>query len=420
MKAILRLIFVCLIFLSGCVSFNVHNVVPTPIQQARQEIAEDQLLDVDIAVFTSKEATKKEIEKGGTLPGIQIAENHFVPYHLKNTIQKSSQWGMVRVVPTDTEISDVMIKGHILRSNGEEMIVEVNVSDSSGKHWYSKKYKLKPDDYAFKDNLIGEKDVFQDLYNTIANDIAAFKNELSAEQIKTLQTLSKLKFAQDMAPEAFADYTQEEKGGLLTIARLPAEDDPMMERVLKIRERDHMFVDTLNEYYEKFYIEMWSPYEDWRELSRTERIAQAKIQKDALLRQTAGALLVAAAIFMDAKDVKNTGLLKGLMVVSGGKLFIDGVNISKQRKIHAAAIEELSESFDDEIRPIVLELEGKQYELTGSAEEQYEKWRELLRKIYIEETGFEPLNPNNVRIRRSYQHLISLIPCDTLKNADIT
>ena len=41
------------------------------------------------------------------------------------------------------------------------------------------------------------------------------------------------------------------------------------------------------------------------------------------------------------------------------------------------------------MKPVVMEFQGKKYELTGSAEEQYRHWRELLRKIYYEETGFD-------------------------------
>jgi hypothetical protein len=40
------------------------------------------------------------------------------------------------------------------------------------------------------------------------------------------------------------------------------------------------------------------------------------------------------------------------------------------------------------MKPVVMEFQGKKYELTGSAEEQYRHWRELLREIYYEETGF--------------------------------
>ena len=65
-----------------------------------------------------------------------------------------------------------------------------------------------------------------------------------------------------------------------------------------------------------------------------------------------------------------------------------GINISKQAEIHRVAIQELSESFGNEMKPVVMEFQGKKYELTGSAEEQYRHWRELLREIYYEETGF--------------------------------
>ena len=58
--------------------------------------------------------------------------------------------------------------------------------------------------------------------------------------------------------------------------------------------------------------------------------------------------------------------------------------------MHSAAIEELSESFGDEMQPVTMEFEGRQYELTGTAEEQFKRWRELLRQIYFTETGFEP------------------------------
>ena len=42
------------------------------------------------------------------------------------------------------------------------------------------------------------------------------------------------------------------------------------------------------------------------------------------------------------------------------------------------------------MKPVVMEFEGKQYELTGSAAEQFNQWRALLRKIYFAETGFDP------------------------------
>ncbi|MDX1777619.1 MAG: hypothetical protein R3339_01955, partial [Thermodesulfobacteriota bacterium] len=83
-------------------------------------------------------------------------------------------------------------------------------------------------------------------------------------------------------------------------------------------------------------------------------------------------------------------LLTGGLVVAGGQVFLSGVNISKQAKMNYEALQELGESFGKEMKPIVMEFEGKKYELKGSAEEQYKQWRELLREIYYAETGFAP------------------------------
>ena len=39
---------------------------------------------------------------------------------------------------------------------------------------------------------------------------------------------------------------------------------------------------------------------------------------------------------------------------------------------------------------MVVEIEGTQHRFTGTADIQYEEWRELLRELYISETGFVP------------------------------
>ena len=154
-----------------------------------------------------------------------------------------------------------------------------------------------------------------------------------------------------------------------------------------------MYVDTLNEYYEVFYNQMWPSYEDWRKLSLAEQKALRKIKREARTKQLIGALLLIGAVVAATQDSSgNTSGLQAGMVILGGQVIIDGFNVSKEAEIHSAAIQELSESFGNEMQPVVMDFQGKQYELTGSAEEQFKKWRELLRKIYAAETGFE-LNP---------------------------
>ena len=381
---------VILIILSGCATYQAQKVGPTSIMRAEAEIPEDQLMDVGILVFESEEITEEEAEDEGTSNDIRKAESHFIPYHLKNTLQQSSQWGAVRVIPAETDSFDLLVKGEILESNGERLALKIDVTDATGKTWFGKNYKAEASPDAYSGNRLGEKDAFQDIYNTIANDMAEFKQKLSPDDIRTIRTTAKLRFAGEFAPDAFGGYLVKDKKDIIVIKRLPADDDPMMERLLKIREREYMYADTLNEQYDEFYNEMWPSYENWRQLNMTERKAMRKIKKEALTRQIIGALLIAGAVAAGSIDSRSTGALQVGMIMIGGQVIISGFNISKEAEIHEAAIQELSESFGSEMKPVVMEFEGKQYELTGSAEEQFKQWRELLRKIYFAETGFEP------------------------------
>jgi hypothetical protein len=233
----------------------------------------------------------------------------------------------------------------------------------------------------------GEKDAFQDLYNKVANDLAEQRQQLHPEEVTTVRNVGQLKFANRFAPEVYEGYLKKGSDDRLTVNRLPAEGDPMMTRLLQIREREHLFTDTLNQQYEGFYLRMWPSYESWRKASLEEQLARAKIERDALIRQVGGALLLAGAVVMGASR-REIGPLEIGMAVIGGQVIVNGFNVSKQAEMHSEAIRELSETFGTEMKPILVEFEGQKYELTGPAEEQFKRWRELLREIYRAETGF--------------------------------
>ncbi|MEA1947452.1 MAG: hypothetical protein U9N83_09150 [Thermodesulfobacteriota bacterium] len=379
-----------LVLSTGCATYYAQKVGPTPIIKAQEEILEDQLLDVGIQVFESDKITEEQAKDEHTSPEVRKAENHFIPYHLKNTLQQSSYWGAVRVLPTETESIDVLVNGKTLESNGENLVLQIDVVDATGKSWFSKKYESQATSEFYSGNQMGEKDAYQDLYNAISNDMAAYLMKLLPKEIKKIRVVSKLKFAEEFAPSVYNGYLAKDKKNIITVNRLPADEDPIMIRLLKIRERENMYVDTLNGYYEEYYTEMWSSYENWRKLNYEEINAIKKIKRDATLRKLAGALLVAGAIALGAGDVNNTGTLQMGMILVGGQVIVQGFNITKEAEIHSAAIKELSESFGSEMRPVVMDFEGQQYELTGSAEEQFKRWRELLEQIYILETGFDP------------------------------
>ena len=379
--------------LAGCASSTYQKVGPTPIIQAEEEISQEQLLDVGIVPFTSDEMAEEEAEDEGTNPDIRKAESHFMAYHLKNTLHQSSQWGAISVLPASEGDVDVLIEGKILESNGETLTLKIDAVDASGRVWLNKTYSAQATEFSYRETIPGRNDAYQDVYNAIANDIAQYRAALDANAAQTIRTISRLKYAEELAPEPFSGYLSADGKDQVEIKRLPSADDPMMDRLLKIRGRETMYVDTLNEYYDVFYNEMWTSYAEWRKMSLTEREAMRKIKKEAMMRKLAGILMVAGAVALGAGDVDFTGPLQIGLAVAGTQVIVDGFNVSKQAEIHAAALKELSESFAGEMKPVVMEFQGRQYELTGSAEEQFQNWRDLLRKIYYAETGFAPAPP---------------------------
>jgi hypothetical protein len=369
------IIFLALIF-SGCSTTGVKVTDAEEIEAETTQLQESNLLDVGILLFEKGEITEKQIEKEGAREDIRQAESRFIAYHLKETMQRSNGWGAIRVLPEKSYIADVVIAGTILTSNGEEMILKINVMDSTGQEWYEKTYKTFADDESYLHTKPG-KDVYQYMYNRIANDVRKHRKNLTNEKLTAIRNTSEIRYAAGLSPDPFENYIDSGPNGLSTITRLPANDDPMLDRVRKVRDREFLFIDTINEHYSNFYVEMWEPYENWRKYYMIEAEQRRAVERRAKQTKLFAALIMVAGI------MRGPGLF-----TTGALLYKNGMDISEEAEIHNEAIRELGDSLNAEVSPMVVEIEGRTVELTGSIEEQYQKWRELLREIYINETGF--------------------------------
>ena len=362
---------------------------PVELIQAQTEIPEEELLDVGIHVFDPGLPEDEEalfaLEEKGVFPDVRKSEARYIPFQLMQTLQSTGHWGAVRVVPAANAV-DVMVSGTILKSHGKKLEVEILVVDARGKRWLKKQYKRQASVSAYtkKRGVVEHPDPYQSLYNEIANDILDKRRKLDAEDVQQVRLLSQLKFAVDLAPTPFQDYLKVDKKGRYSIEKLPAHDDPMMVRVNDIRERDFMFIDTLNEFYANFYLKMDEPYDSWRKYSYEEEAELARIRKEAWIRMLAGFGAMAAGVATRRPGVS----------VIGGMVMTDGMSKMEEAKMHREALKELAASLDADIAPLLIDMEGEVTRLTGSVETQYATWRNLLRKIFASETGL-PIDPNS-------------------------
>jgi len=72
---------------------------------------------------------------------------------------------------------------------------------------------------------------------------------------------------------------------------------------------------------------------------------------------------------------------------AGAYLIKSGFDKRAEAQIHMEALEELGQSLEDEVAPQVFSLDDRTITLTGSVEEQYAQWREILADLYAAELG---------------------------------
>jgi hypothetical protein len=386
------------LLLDGCAGIpgkRVPNQVS--LSTVEKELSDAALLDVSLKVFDPGKLPDNEKDRRGLSEEIRQAESRFIPIHLKYTLQNSGYWGIVRVVPDDDDGAEVLIRGKIEYSDGESLSINVEVVDARNVVWFHKTYAETSEHPESARTEPGKEDIFQDLYNTITNDIVEYRNHLTAAEVREIKEVSALRFAGSMAPEAFNGYLGENNHeGTIGILRLPAEDDPMMGRVRAIMARDDMLVDVINGYYDAYYQDLWKPYNDWRKFRGEEVREMRKIKRQALTRELLGAAAIIGAIAIAAtgdSDVRGaTSSLRDVMIIGGAAGIYSGSQKRQEAKINQEAIKELGASFSSEVKPLVVEVEGETVRLTGSAKQQYNRWHELLRQIYARETGLIPAN----------------------------
>ena len=386
--SILRLLPVITVYflLGGCVSQTIKSTSVPNIETPSSVVPEALLIDISVVVFDPGLDNYDEDEQ--VYPEIRNAEARFMPMVLSESIQNSGAWGAVRVVPDGTQITDLIVRGEILHSDGEKLQLAITAIDARGDVWLEKTYTGKASRYAYQPATRNPYDPFQAVYNTIANDLLEQLEELSYKERGDVRLVTELRFARDFSPDAFNGYLEQTGNGEYEINRLPAENDPMLGRVRDIRERDRLYVDALQVYYTNFDAQMLEPYQEWRRASFEESVALQELRDESTRRLIIGGIAVLAGIAAASSGDSSAARTAGqVAVLGGGYLVKSGLDKRNESQIHVQALEELGMSLEAEITPQIIELEDQTVMLTGNVEEQYTQWRLFLGDIYRAEIG---------------------------------
>ena len=331
-------------------------------------LPEHLLLDIAINVFDVQIDEQEALEFGEWIfSEIRNNETHYLPYVLRNTLLESNQWGAVRVLPTNDPSVDLQIQGTVLASDGKRILLRIVAIDSAGRVWLDQEYadiafeKDFPTNTRFTQgnpfNSANFVEPFQDIYNEINNALVEYRASLTEQNLLDIKLISRIVYASDLAPESFQHNLMKDENNLLALVSLPAEEDPMLERVNDMRTRHHLFIDTVDQYYASLYEEMQPSYAVWRKYS-FDQINEG---------------LDANGTPYNYQDYGRSGRYLTLT---------QRYDRYRWSKIFEMEYQDISAGFNNEIGPAILELNENVHGLSGTMAEQYIQWRRILRQLF--------------------------------------
>src|SRR5205807_2074039 len=137
----------------------------------------------------------------------------------------------------------------------------------------------------------------------------------------------------------------------------------------------HSAIDTVNGYYANFSDQMNASYGQWRRASFEEIEKEQRALNQARTRTYLGAAAVLASVFVpnqcspydyNCQRVQSAARYGG--AIGGTAAFLSGLKKYADAKVHAQALKEMSETFQSEVAPQVIDVEGRTLKLTGTAE----------------------------------------------------
>lgn len=322
------------------------------------------LLDIGLVIFDpGVPEDPVNNSKLGIFPEIRKAESRYQPYILRENLVQTQAWGAVRVLPRPDKSAELQLTGKILHSDGSHLVLQLRAVDSTGQVWFDKIYhdEAVESDYP----VVPGNDPYADLYRQVSNDILSYSQQLSPAQFRQIREIALLQYAASLSPETFDGFVSKNGEGRLVVNRLPAENDPMLARVQRIKNQEFLFIDNADEQYLELYDRMTPTYNLWRQNGRELAIYKVEYEAREASRDRDGRRGTYAAM-------QQT------------------YNAYKRSKEHDQDLDELAQGFNNEVAPTVLEVQGKVFRLNGTLDSQYSEWRSILRSIFALETGLPP------------------------------
>jgi len=308
-------------------------------------------LNVSIAAFDPGVPEDNSLHRDlQVFPKIREIESMFLPFVLRQVLVDSGDWGAVRVVPEADAASELLITGTIVHSDGETLTVELHAVDARGQEWAKQTYTTHTD--------------FEDLYAGFLDDLKTVRNGIDDRTLRNIVGTSLMRYSAELAPDAFDGYIEMQSDGTVKLLRLPADGDPMLARIQRIRSVEYVMTDAIDQKFRELHEEVDSVYEIWRKYRRWYTNFKAEEAQRNEFSQT------------DAKS----GTYEAI------KQSYDNYRMDR---LAAQEQDKWAVGFNNEMEPIIEKMEQRIAEMNGWVEDGYVEWARILEELFEIESGLD-------------------------------
>ena len=325
-------------------------------------------------------------ESAGIWPELRRAESRLFADNLKTSFEDTKRFGDVNIVSSDKFLSDVIITGKIVESNGEDLILQISATDSTGQKFINnKQYSHRTNEYFFRDLRNKDKDPFHPVYNSIVLDVMKY---LQLQDLDKIQKTTELRFANDLNSDYFADALVKNRRNTYELNFIPDENDATFIKAKNVKIQDNIFKREMQETYDVFLEGLEEGYAQWRKAAFSASKERREAEARANAAVVAGILIGLAGAAASANSVDgydyNYGqdLAGSVAMAAGAALIYQSTQDRAEANRLSDTIDEISKSFDGEVAPKVIEFEGVTLSVEGSISDQFNEWQKIMKTYY--------------------------------------
>ncbi len=222
-----------------------------------------ELRRVEAVVFANE--MKKELEIMDEFSAVRIIPNFEDMKHhqdLKDMMKKNNR--AVETLESVGMVGDLYVIGKIIRSNGESIEINISVAGIDGSEWLNRNYKNNVSERFYHGMRNQGRNPYNPAFEKAAADIVEVLKSKSPKYLENLNILGKVVFAYSMSGEYFEDFLGFQ-GNHVKLLRIPADDDAMYKRALRVQIEDQLFIDNMQQSYKDFNKKTEVSYRTWQE-----------------------------------------------------------------------------------------------------------------------------------------------------------